>query len=129
MYTDSMTRVRRVAAPIAAIWLIIQTSTLVALPVVFYAGSRHAPIECTCAHDGNHRDCPMHHASPVGARVCFQATDSPGFAVLGSMFGHLGVIPNPLDTLDVPPPPLAGHGDTPSHHRTLAPPAPPPPRA
>jgi hypothetical protein len=124
-----MTRVRRVAAPITAIWLLIQTSTLVAVPLAFYAGPQNAPIECTCAHDGNHRDCPMHHASPIGARVCFQSTDSPGFAVLGSMFGHLGVIPGPLDTLDLTPPPLARLQDAPWHRHTLAPPTPPPPRA
>ena len=129
MSTDSMTRVRRAAAPIAAIWLLIQTSPLVVLPAAFYAASGHAPIECTCAHDGSHHDCPMHHASPVGARVCFQATDSPGFAVLGSVFGHLGVIQGPLDTLDLTPPPLARHRDTPSHRHTLTPPTSPPPRA
>ena len=78
MSTDSMTRVRRAAAPIAAIWLLIQTSALVVLPAAFYAASGHAPIECTCAHDGSHHDCPMHHAWPVGARVCFRPLTVPG---------------------------------------------------
>jgi hypothetical protein len=129
MYTDLMLRVRRIGGPVAAIWLLLQTATLVVVPAVFYASSSVSPLECTCVHDGNHRDCPMHHASPIGGRICFQTTDSTGFTALGSLLGHLGVVPRPADTLLLNPPPLAVQSDAPAHHRTLAPPAPPPPRA
>ena len=129
MYTELMARVRGIAAPVAALWLIVQSATLVLVPAFFVAGSQRAPIECTCLHDGNHHDCPMHHASPMGARVCFQTTDSSGVAVLGSMLGQVGVVPGPLTTLDLIPAPLAIFWTAPSHHRTVAPPPPPPPKA
>jgi len=129
MYTDQMARIRRLTGPAAAIWLVIQTATLVMVPAFFIAGSQGALVECTCAHDGNHSNCPMHHSSPIGARICIHATDSTGFAVLSSMLGHLGLVPGPLETLRLTPPPLAVYWDAPPHHRTLAPPKPPPPRA
>ena len=129
MYTDPMARIRRIAGPAAAIWLLVQTATLVLVPAFFIAGSQAAPLECTCMHDGNHRDCPMHHGSPMGARICIQTTDSAGLAVLGSMLGHLGVVPSSLETLHLTLSPLAVHWDAPSYPRTPAPPKPPPPRA
>jgi len=124
-----MTRVRRVAAPIAAIWLLIHASTLVVLPAVFYASSRHAPIECTCVHDGNHRDCPMHHASPIGSRVCFQSTDERGFAALGSLLAQIAVMPGPPAIVFLTPTPLAVQGEVASPIPRSAAPEPPPPRA
>lgn len=129
MSIELMARLRDIAAPIAALWLVVQSATLVVVPVFFIAGSQAAPFECTCLHDGNHHDCPMHHASPIGARVCFQATDDSGVAVLGSMLGHAGVMPTPVQALVLIPAPPAVHRDAPPHHRTLAPPPPPPPRA
>jgi hypothetical protein len=129
MYTDVMARVRRIAGPAAAIWLVVQTATLVLVPAFFIAGSQAAPLECTCMHDGNHRDCPMHHASPMGARICIQTTDSTGFAVLGSMLGHLGVVPSSIQMLHLTPPPFAERTAALPHPRTPAPPNPPPPRA
>ena len=129
MYTEPMARIRRIAGPAAAIWLVVQTATLVLVPAFFIAGSQAAPLECTCMHDGTHRDCPMHHASPMGARICIQTTDPAGFAVLGSMLGHLGgVIPSSLETLHLTPPPLAARTAALRHPRTPAPPNPPPPR-
>lgn len=56
MSTDLMSRIRRIGAPVAAIWLLLQTATLVVVPAVFYASSSASPVECTCVHDGNHRD-------------------------------------------------------------------------
>jgi len=128
MYTDPMARIRRITGPAAAIWLAIQTATLVLVPAFFIAGSQAALIECTCIHDGNHHDCPMHRASPMGARICIQATDSTGLATLSSMLGHAGLVPPTVETLHWTFPPLAVHRDAPSHLRTLAPPKPPPPR-
>jgi len=129
MYTDPMARIRRIAGPAAAIWLVVQTATLVLVPAFFIAGSQAAPIVCTCMHDGNHRDCPMHHGSPIGARICIQTADSTGFAVLGSMLGHLGVVPGSLETLHLTPPSLAERTVALPIPRTPAPPNPPPPRA
>jgi len=124
-----MARIRRIAGPAAAIWLVVQTATLVLVPAFFIAGSQAAPIVCTCMHDGNHRDCPMHHGSPIGARICIQTADSTGFAVLGSMLGHLGVVPGSLETLHLTPPSLAERTVALPIPRTPAPPNPPPPRA
>jgi hypothetical protein len=129
MYTDPMARVRRITGLAAAVWLVVQTATLVLAPAFFVAGSQAAPLECTCVHDGNHHDCPMHDASPMGARICFQTTESTGVTVLSSMLGHVGLVPRPPATLLPNPAPLAVHRDAPSHDSTLAPPKPPPPRA
>jgi hypothetical protein len=123
-----MARVRRIAGPVAAIWLLVQTVAVVVMPTAFYAVTATAPLECTCVHDGNHRNCPMHHASPIGGRICFESTDSTGFTALGSLLGHAGVVPPLADALLLNPPPLAVHRDAPPHHRTPAPPLPPPPR-
>ena len=129
MYTEPMARVRDIAAPIAALWLIVQSATLVLVPAFLIAGSQASPIECTCLHDGNHQDCPMHHGSPIGARVCFQATDDSGVAVLGSLLGHVGVMPALVKAPALIPAPLAVHRDSPPYHPTVTPPPPPPPRA
>lgn len=56
MYTDLMSRVSRIGAPLAAIRFLLQTATLVVVPAVFYASSSGSPVECTGVHDGNHRD-------------------------------------------------------------------------
>jgi hypothetical protein len=53
-----MSRVRRIGAPVAAIWLLLQTATLVVVAAVFDARSSASPVERPCVHDGNHRDCP-----------------------------------------------------------------------
>jgi len=129
MYTDPMARVRRITGLTAAAWLVVQTATLVLAPAFFVAGSHAAPLECTCVHDGNHRDCPMHHGSPTGARICFQTTESTGVTVLTSMLGHVALVPRPPATLLPNPAPLAAHRDALPRYRTLAPPKPPPPRA
>jgi hypothetical protein len=129
MYTDPMTRVRGIAAAVAALWLVVHSATLILVPAFFIAGAEAAPLECTCLHDGNHHDCPMHHGSPMGARVCVQTTDTSGVAVLGSMLAQVGVIPIPLTALDLVTAPPALPRDTSSHDHTLAPPPPPPPRA
>jgi hypothetical protein len=125
-YTRPMSRVRRVAAPVATLWLLVQTATFVVVPAVFYLASG-APVECTCMHDGNHRDCPMHHGSPVGARVCFQSAGSDQAAALGSLLGHVGVVPAPPDSLLLSLPPLAVQQDAPTPRPAT--PDPPPPRA
>src|SRR4029453_15747164 len=120
MYTETMARVRNIAAPIAALWLVVQSATFVLVPGFFVAGSERAPLECTWLHDGNHHDCPMHHASSTGARVCVQATDDNGVVVLGSMLGHVGVMPALVTALRSIPPPHPAVRDGSPHHRTIA---------
>ena len=129
MYTERMSRVRRIAGPLAAIWLLMQTATLLVVPAVFYAQSGTAPIECTCVHDGNHHDCPMHHSSPVGARVCSQTTGSGDLAAIGSMLGDVGLVPGPPNAVFLTTTPLAVQRDASSIALRPAPPDPPPPRA
>ena len=129
MYTERMSRIRRVAGPMAAIWLLVQTATLVVVPAVFYAESGAAPVECTCVHDGNHHDCPMHHRSPLGARVCSQTTGTADLAALGSMLGDVGLVPRPLDSVFPITTLLTLQRDASSTSLRPAPPEPPPPRA
>lgn len=128
MYTEVMPRVRRVAWLVAVIWLLVQAIGIVAVPVILHAGSR-SPIECTCVHDGNHHDCPMHHKAPVEGRACFQATDAAGLAALGSLLGQVGLTPAPsaASLFSTPPPPDVVWDVTTPMMRP-APPDPPPPR-
>jgi hypothetical protein len=128
MYTDLMALIRRLAVPIAALWFLVQAATLIAVPAYFVAGSGTAPIECTCVHDGNHRDCPMHHASTAGARICLQTMDSTGFVALGSLLGQIALAPPHAQALDLVPAPLAPALDTFIAPLRPAAPEPPPPR-
>jgi hypothetical protein len=121
--------VRRVAAPIAAIWLLLQTTTLLAVPAVIWAASRTPPIECTCVHDGDHEHCPMHHRSPAEAQICFTSTGSTEFAALGTLLGQIGVSPAAPVPLDLASIPLAStHPDSGAITRSISP-EPHPPRS
>ena len=91
-----MTRLRRVRAPLAAIWLSCQIGTVALVPVALWisAADPHAA-ECTCEH-GADAMCPMHRHTPAGntnSDCAMQAANGADAAVLTTLVGVAGLIP------------------------------------
>jgi hypothetical protein len=126
-----MSRLRRVLAPLTALWLLCQVGTAVLVP----AALRGTPpgthgTECTCGH-GDDMMCPMHHHQPAGRSTpcSMQAVDHSGAAVLTALSGVAGFITAPSRSIE--PAPSVEHRHVaaalPIDHRPV-PPDPPPPR-
>ena len=126
-----MTQLRRVLAPVTAIWLLSQFGTVALVPVAAWiaAADPHAE-ECTCGH-GPGAMCPMHHKPARNPVPCaMKAADQSGNAVLTTLAAMAGLVPEP--------PISFGPGDATEHvgrsdmrvvGRRPIPPDPPPPRA
>ncbi len=127
-----MNRLRRALGPIAAAWLVCQTATLGLAPTMMvWAGIADADlVECTCGH-GADAMCPMHHhAMPTGARRCvMRSTSDHGIAVLGSVLGILGFLPQETSGTALISAERTILIDTSVGLDRPAPPDPPPPRA
>jgi len=128
-----MTRLRRLLAPLAVVWLSCQIGTVALVPVAMWASaaSPHAA-ECTCGH-GADAMCPMHHHGPAGnsSRHCsMQPANGTGTAVLTTIFGVAGPIPESAASLVAPVPSTSvGPADVDVRGERPVPPDPPPPRA
>lgn len=128
-----MTRLRRALVPLAAMWLSCQIGTVVFAPVALWisASDPHAA-ECTCGH-GADALCPMHRHKPAGvpkSDCSMQAANETGTAVLTTIVGAAGLIPEstpslvaPVSSMNVAPTDVDVRGERP------VPPDPPPPRA
>src|SRR4030095_6641574 len=92
-----MAHLRRLLAPLTAIWLVCQVGTVALVPVALWrtAADAHA-VECTCGHGhGATAMCPMHHKQAGQSAPCaMQATNSTGTAVLTTLIGLPGFIPH-----------------------------------
>jgi hypothetical protein len=124
-------RLRRVLAPVAAIWLLCQAGTVAFVPVALFldAADSHAD-ECTCGH-GLGAICPMHH-KPTGdsAECAMRAANGPAAAVLTSLVGMIGLAVEPGCSI-LPATASTYRGAAVVHlaGRRPVPPDPPPPRA
>jgi hypothetical protein len=125
-----MPQLRRVLAPAAALWLFCQAGTVTLVPVALWitAVDPHA-VACTCGH-GPDMTCPIHHKPASSPTECaMQAADGSGTAVLTSLVGLTGLLPEPMPVLAEA---AATHGAAPDAHllgERPIPPDPPPPRA
>jgi len=128
-----MTHVRRVLAPATAIWLFCQIGTVTLTPVALWIAAAHPhAAECTCGH-GADAMCPMHRHQPAGDpnnHCSMQAANQTGAAVLTTIIGAPGLIPEstpslaaPVRSTNVGPTDGGVRGERP------VPPDPPPPRA
>jgi hypothetical protein len=125
-----MRLVRRVLAPIAAVWLVCHGATLTLVPALLWVQSMDASVtECTCA-TGAEATCPMHHRAAAGSKVCvIQSLTTNATATLNALFGTIGLVPaQPMTTAPVPTasPVLL---DWSMATARPSPPDPPPPRA
>jgi len=127
-----MPQLRRVLAPLTALWLLCQVGTLALVPVVLRGATPAAHgTECTCGH-GNDMMCPMHHHGAAGAstRCSMQPVDHSATAVLTALAGVIGFIAQPSRSIE--PATSVEHPHTldilPAGQRPV-PPDPPPPRA
>jgi hypothetical protein len=126
-----MTLLRRLLAPVTAIWLFSQFGTVALVPIAAWIASAepHAE-ECTCGH-GPGAMCPMHHKPASSAAPCaMQAADQSGNVVLTALASVAGLVSEP--------PVAIGRAEVTSHVRNAdvrvigrrpIPPDPPPPRA
>ena len=127
-----MKRLRRVLVPDAAIWLFCQIGTVALVPVALSATSAnpHAT-ECTCGHGhGQAALCPMHHKSAGESASCaMQAANSSGVAVLNTLVGTAGVVPEPPRSVQPALPSARARAlDVHVAGERPVPPDPPPPR-
>jgi hypothetical protein len=126
-----MTHLRRVLAPVTAIWLCCQVGTVALVPVALWitAADPHGT-ECTCGH-GLGAMCPMHHKPAAGSEECvMRAANSPAAAVLTSLVGVVGLIADPTRSIQPAMPSVyRQRADVDRAGQRPVPPDPPPPRA
>ena len=126
-----MTHMRRVLAPVTAIWLFCQIGSVALVPVALWATAVDSHAEgCTCGH-GAGAMCLMHH-KPAGdsAPCAMQAANNSGAAVLNTLVGTAGLVPEPGCSIE--PALLSASARTLDVHvvgERPVPPDPPPPRA
>ena len=127
-----MTRLRRALVPLAAMWLSCQIGTVALVPVALWvsAADPHAA-ECTCGH-GADAMCPMHRHKPAGdpnSHCSMQAANETGTAVLTTIVGAAGLIPESTPSLVAPVPSMnVRPADVDVRGERPVPPDPPPPR-
>ena len=88
-----MARLRRVLAPLTAIWLFCQVGTLASVPLALsYSATDPHHEECTCAHEAAVM-CPMHHKPADPSVPCaMQAANSSGPALATTLVGVAGLV-------------------------------------
>ena len=126
-----MTHLRRVLAPLAAIWLCCQVGTVALVPVALWAtASDPHGTECTCGH-GLGAMCPMHHKpSNDSAECAMRAANGPGAAILASLVGIIGLAAEPTRSIQPAVPSTYPRlADARVAGERPVPPDPPPPRA
>ena len=125
-----MGHLRRVLAPVAAIWFFCQIGTVTVVPVaVWITAPDPSGKECACGH-GPGAMCPMHHKPTGGsARCAMQAANSSGAAVLTTLVGLAGLVAEPTRSIQPAiPSVLPGAADVQVVGQRPVPPDPPPPR-
>ena len=91
-----MRHLRRMLGPVTAVWLFCQIGAVALVPVGLWATAADSHAEaCTCGH-GPATMCLMHH-KPAGdsAPCAMQAANSSGAAVLNTLIGAAGLVPEP----------------------------------
>src|SRR5687768_4638323 len=127
-----MTLLRRLLAPVTAIWVFCQLGTVALGPVALWVSAADShDAECTCGHGANAM-CPMHRHKPAGdpnSHCSMQASNETGTGVLTTITAAAGLIPEstpsfvaPVPSMNVSPTDVHVVGERP------VPPDPPPPR-
>jgi hypothetical protein len=89
-----MTRLRGALGPMVVVWLVCQIAPLMLASAAPWVRSPGAELACTCPHDAADA-CPM-HKKEVSSAPCLVRGDSDSrAAVLGSLFGPVGLLPAP----------------------------------
>jgi hypothetical protein len=124
-----MAMLRRVLAPLTAVWLCCQLASVTLVPVAMWTTAPRAG--CACAH-GSGAMCPMHH-KPAGrsAPCVMQAATIPGTALLTTFAGLVGIATERTSSPVEPPIAVAypRTADVRVTGEVPVPPDPPPPRA
>jgi hypothetical protein len=93
-----MQAIRQHLAAFIGVWLICQTTALVAAPASLCSGASasSAPEGCTCARDAAH-ECPMHHRTPARSNCSCRDTNDTTTAIIASLLGPIAVLASPID--------------------------------
>src|SRR5262245_35438860 len=124
-----MAHLRRVLAPVTAIWLFCQVGTVALVPVTQWipAVEAHGP-ECPCGHAPGSIG-PMHHKPTAGAARSATPAATTEAAGLTLLAGTVGLITQPIRSIR---PPLSSeslrNADVDRAGERPVPPEPPPPR-
>ena len=120
----------RLRAAAATIWLLSQTVSLLAVPVVLLTTGRVEAVECRC-HHSDHTYCPMHHRASRGPNDCVigSAGDDLGSAVVTALFIGDAPVPGAISGLIPSAAPVPLPADEPIVIGRGAGPDPRPPRA
>lgn len=126
-----MTHLRRLLAPVTAIWLLSQLGTVALVPfAVWMTSAEPHSEECTCGH-GPGAMCPMHHKPASSAAPCaMQAADQSGNVVLTALASVARLVSEPPVVIaPVEVTSNVRNADVRVVGRRSIPPDPPPPRA
>ena len=124
-----MAHLRRVLAPLTAIWLCCQVGTVALVPVALWITADPHGAECTCGH-GLGAMCPMHHKPSGDSEQCsMRSASGSGEAVVASLFGMIGLVARPTRSIQpAQPSAFRNTGDVQVADERPVPPDPPPPR-
>jgi hypothetical protein len=96
-----MAHLRRVLAPVTALWLCCQLGTVALVPVALWITTDPHAAECTCGH-GADAMCPMHHKSTGRSAPCAMQAANDSTAVLTTFAGPAGLIAEPPQSIHLP---------------------------
>jgi hypothetical protein len=126
-----MALLRRLLAPLTAVWLLghMATAALVPVTLSIVLSDPHGE-ECTCGH-GDGAMCPMHHRpSRLPSDCAMRSGDASQVAILTVFAGDAGLVPESGRSIG---PATWSAGVRPVNARLIGerpvPPDPPPPRA
>ena len=124
-----MTHLRRVLAPVVAIWLFCQVGTVALVPAALWITGDPHGVECTCGH-GLGAICPMHHKPADDLAPCGMKAANTGTAVPTTLVGTAGPVAEPTRSIQPPTPSIYPRAaDVHLAGERPVPPDPPPPRA
>jgi hypothetical protein len=90
-----MTRLRRALGPMVGVWLVCQIAPLMLASATPWVPSpAAAELSCTCPQNADGA-CPMHKKEASSTPCLLRAANDSRAAVLGSLFGAVGLLPAP----------------------------------
>jgi hypothetical protein len=124
-----MTRMRRISARVAVLWLFGQLASAALTPLAVRAGRADGQTAtCTCTH-GADAACPMHRNTARSKTCVLQSTTGHSAVLLTSLFGITGIVPARTHLLAPARATYVAIVDLQLTLKRPGPPDPPPPRA
>ena len=122
-----MSGLRHRLALFAVAALVLHASVITSVTLLSSVAISAADLECTCDHDAEHAQCPMHHSTSETARCRMQSTQNLGLALVAAM-AHVAVLSQSLQESVPEYSPLTSGFGSPAPYDVSLPPDSPPPR-